>query len=75
VKVEIIVKIIDSDLSHRPLHVEIDAAGHARAVVHTLDVEFDVAPPKFPKETVWDLLRRVVEAGENATGFDPKARR
>lgn len=73
-KIEVSVKFVDPELSHRPLHVEIDATGHARAVVHTLDVEFDVAPPAFPNETVWELLRRVVEAGQPATGIAPKAR-
>ena len=73
-RVEIIVRVVDPEISYRPLHVDIDDAGHARAVVHTLDVEFDVAPLAFPDETVWDLLRRVVEVGESATGLYPHGR-
>ena len=74
-RVEIIVRVFDTEMSHRPLHIDINTAGHARAVVHTLDVEFDVTPPTFPNETVWDLLRRVVEAGDAATGLIPHGRR
>lgn len=68
-KAEITVRIIDPDFSHRPLFIEIDDAGHARAVVHSLDVKFDVAPVAFPHETVWDLLERVVAVGAAATGI------
>lgn len=71
-RAEIIVKVSEPDRTDRPLHVDVDDCGHARAVVHTLDVEFDVAPINLPNETVWEFLRRVVEAGEASTGLAKK---